>query len=89
MSKAAVIGGLFGLVMLAALTYFSLGFAQYTCEVCVTFNGRMQCRTASGTDQETATQTARDNACAFLVASKTDGFLCGQTHPTQVTCQTP
>jgi hypothetical protein len=89
MPKAAIIGGLFGLALLGALTYFSLGFAQYTCEVCVTFNGRMQCRTASGTNQETAKQAAHDNACAFLVASKTDGFLCGQAPPTQVTCQTP
>lgn len=89
MSKAAVIGGVFGLALLGAIAYFSIGLAQHTCEVCVTFKGRTQCRTASGTDKLLATQTAHDNACAFLVASKTDGFLCGQTHPTQVTCQEP
>jgi hypothetical protein len=89
MPKAAVIGGIFGLALLGIIVYFSMGLAQYTCEVCVTFNGRTQCRMASGTDQATATQTAHDNACAFLVASKTDGFLCSQAHPTQVKCQTP
>ena len=89
MSKAAVVGALFGIVLLGAIVYFSMGLAQYTCEVCVTFNGRTQCRTASGANQETAMQTAHDNACAFLVASKTDGFLCGQANPTQVKCQAP
>jgi hypothetical protein len=89
MSKAAVVGGLFGIALLGMIVYFSMGLAQYTCEVCVTFNGRTQCRTASGADKETAMQTAHDNACAYLIASKTDGFLCGQANPTQVKCQTP
>jgi hypothetical protein len=89
MPKAAIVGGVFGLVLVGAIVYFSLGLAQYTCEVCVTFNGRTQCRTASGADKDTAVQTARDNACAFLVASKTDGFLCSQTQPSQVQCQVP
>lgn len=87
MSKAGIIGGLFGVVILGAILFLSMGFDQYTCEVCVEFNGRTQCRTASGADQETAMRTARDNACAFLVASKTDGFLCGQTQPERISCQ--
>ena len=89
MSRAAVIGGLFGVALLGAIVYLSLGFDQYTCEVCVTFKGRTQCRAASGASQEVAHQAAHDNACAFLVASKTDGFLCNQTQPTQVKCQGP
>ncbi len=87
MSKAVVIGSLFGLVMLGVIVYLSTGFDQYTCEVCVTFKGRSECRTASGADKDSAMLTARDNACAFLVASKTDGFLCGQTQPTRIVCQ--
>jgi hypothetical protein len=89
MSKATVIGSLFGLLMLGAILYLSMGLDEYTCEVCMTFNGRTQCRTASGADRQTAVRTGQDNACAFLVLSKTDGFLCGQTKPTRVTCQEP
>jgi hypothetical protein len=89
MSKAAVIGSVFGIVMIGAIVYLSMELNQYTCEVCVTFKGRTQCRTASGADKQTAMRTAQDNACAFLVASKTDGFLCGQVEPTQVQCQEP
>ena len=87
MSKAALIGGIFGVIIVGAILFLSMGFSQHTCEVCVDFNGRIQCRTASGADEKTAVITARDNACAFLVASKTDGFLCGQTQPTKVTCE--
>jgi hypothetical protein len=89
MSKAAVLGGLFGIAMIAVIAYLSLGLNQYTCEVCVTFKDRSQCRTAAGADKQTAIRTAHDNACAFLVASKTDGFLCGQTPHARATCQEP
>ena len=87
MPKAAVIGGLFGVVILGLIVWKSIGLSKYTCEVCIEFKGRMQCRTASGSDKKTAMITARDNACAFLVASKTDGFLCGQIEPKRITCQ--
>jgi hypothetical protein len=86
MSKAAIIGTLFGVAMLGAIIFLSMGFDTYTCEVCMTFKGRVQCRTASGADRQTAMQSAHDNACAFLVNSKTDGFLCSQTPPTKVMC---
>jgi len=87
MPKAGVVGGIFGLLLIGAIVYFSLGLQQHTCEVCVDFQGGTQCRTASGADQHTTVQTAHDNACAYLVHSKTEGFLCGQTAPTRVTCQ--
>ena len=89
MSRAAVIGGVFGVLILGLLLYLSMGFSQYTCEVCIEFKGRTKCRTASGADQKTAINAARDNACAFLVSSKTDGFLCGQTPSAKVTCNAP
>jgi hypothetical protein len=87
MPKAGIVGGIFGLLLVAAIVYFSLGFNQLTCEVCMDFQGRTQCRSASGANEHTAVQTAKDNACAYLVQSKTEGFLCSQTPPARVTCQ--
>ncbi len=87
MPKAGVVGGIFGLLLVGAIVYFSLGFNQLTCEVCMDFQGRTQCRSASGVNEHTAVQTAKDNACAYLVQSKTEGFLCSQTPPARVTCQ--
>ncbi len=89
MPKTVVIGAFFGIVMLGIILYLSMGFSQYTCEVCVTFKGRTKCRTASGAAQDSAMLAARDNACAYLVATKTDGFLCNQTQPTSIECQEP
>ncbi|GIX47115.1 MAG: hypothetical protein KatS3mg131_1326 [Candidatus Tectimicrobiota bacterium] len=87
MPKSVIVGGIFGVLLVGAIVYLSLGLSQYECEVCVTFNGRTQCRSASGADARTATSTAHDNACAFLVSSKTEGILCRQTPPIQVSCQ--
>ncbi len=89
MSKAAVIGGLFAVVILGVIIFLSMGFNRYTCEVCVAFNGRSQCRTASGAERQPAMRTAHENACAFLISSKTDGFLCSQAQPAKVVCTEP
>ena len=87
MSKAVVMGSLFGIAMLGTIIYLSMGFDTYTCEVCVTLKGRTRCRTASGADEKSAMRATHDNACAFLMASKTDAFLCGQAPMTRMTCQ--
>ncbi|PON16086.1 hypothetical protein C2W62_20390 [Candidatus Entotheonella serta] len=89
MSKAGIIGGMFGVLILGLLFYLSIGFSQQTCEVCIEFKGRTKCRTASGADRETAVNAARDNACAFLIGSKTDAFLCSQTPSAKVSCNEP
>lgn len=87
MPKAGIVGSVFGVLLVGVIIYFSLSFNQETCEVCIVFQGQQQCRTASGIDERNAVQTAKDNACAYLVHSKTEGFLCNQTSPARVTCQ--
>jgi hypothetical protein len=61
--------------------------AQVSCEVCVTFRGRTQCRTAAGPDTEQAVRTATDNACGLLAAGMADGISCANTPPDSVTCE--
>lgn len=58
----------------------------HRCEVCMDFQRRAMCRTALSTDMNTATLTARDIACDFLVHSKAEEIACSQTPPAQVTC---
>lgn len=87
MPKAGVVGVIFGVVMVGLVLYLSLSFDQVRCEVCVEYKGQTECRTAAGSNTETASLTARDNACAFLISSKTDAFLCGQETPKSVSCQ--
>ena len=87
MPKAGLVSVIFGVVIVALVLYLSLGFDQVRCEVCVEYKGQTECRTAAGSDPETASRTARDNACAFLISSKTDAFLCGQGMPKRISCQ--
>ncbi len=87
MPKAGIVGGIFGVLLVGVVLYSSLSFNQETCEVCIDFQGRSKCRSASGVDERNAVQAAKDNACAYLVHSKTEGILCSQTPPTRVTCQ--
>jgi len=82
-----MVGAIFGVAIVALVLYLSLSFDEVRCEVCVEYKGKTECRTAGGADTETASRTARDNACAFLISSKTDAFLCGQDTPKSMSCQ--
>jgi hypothetical protein len=87
MPKAGLVGVIFGVAIVGLVLYLSLSFDQVRCDVCVEYKGQTQCRSAEGIDAETASRSARDNACAFLISSKTDAFLCGQGTPKSVSCQ--
>ena len=75
----ATIVGLAGLVMWSAM-----GLTAYRVEVCVAYDGRTACRTASGADKESAQRTASDNACAQISSGMTDSMACGRSVPTSV-----
>ena len=87
MPKAGMVGVIFGVAIVGMILYLSLSFDEVRCEVCIEYKGQTECRTAGGADTETASRTARDNACAFLISSKTDAFLCGQGAPKSISCQ--
>jgi len=87
MPKAGLVGVIFGAVIVGVVLFLSLSFDQVRCEVCIEYKGQTECRTAAGSDTEVASRTARDNACAFLISSKTDAFLCGQGTPKSISCQ--
>ena len=76
---AALVGGL-----LALIVYSSMGLAQVTGEICFTFNGRTECREASGTTREEAIRTAAEMACSAMAAGMTQRINCTQSPPTRV-----
>ncbi len=76
-----------GVVFVTYLVYSSLNLDQATCEVCMEFGGRVDCRTASGTSDEEATQTAINNACALLTSGRDASIACSRTPPQSVTCE--
>ena len=83
-----LLAGIIVVVIVAALMYFAMhGQTAASCEVCVEFNGKTQCRTAKGPTKPEAIKTATDNACAFLASGMTDSMSCGRTTPKSTTCQ--
>lgn len=73
-------------IALAAIVWSTFRQAQVSCEVCIAYQGRSQCRTAQGATREDAIRTATDNACAFLSTGMAEGIQCANTPPTKTEC---
>ena len=65
---AAIIGASLALATVGLVVVSALNSLDSTCEVCMSFRGQTQCRTATGATEQEATRTATDNACAVLGA---------------------
>lgn len=84
MSKTTLVSILFLLAVLGALVYSTLDLQGYSCEVCITFNGRTNCAKASGTSREEAQRTATDTACAPITGGMSETIACSNTPPDSV-----
>lgn len=73
--------------VLAVLVWSSMSLARHTGEVCITYRGRTDCRSASGTTREEAQRAATDMACSSLASGMTDRINCQDTPPSRVTWQ--
>jgi hypothetical protein len=85
-AKIAVVTVVLLTLTLGLLALAMLRQAQVTCEVCVTFHGRTQCREAAGPDRGQAVKTATDNACGLLTSGMANSISCANTPPDSVTC---
>lgn len=79
--KLGLIIGLGIVLFLGLLVYSSMNLTTHRVEVCMTFQGRTQCRTASGKTQAEAARTATENACALISSGMTDSIACQNTPP--------
>ena len=84
MRKPVLAGVLFVLLVLGVIIYSTLTLAQHRVEVCLEFNGRRSCKTASATTEEFARQTAVTNICGELAGGVTETVACGRTVPVSV-----
>ncbi len=85
MKKPVLVGILIVAVILGVLIYSSLNLAKFRVEVCMTFHGQTNCRTAAGSTEEFARRSATTNACAAIASGVTDSIACENTLPTKVT----
>lgn len=86
MSRAGVASLLLFLAIAAFLAYQSLGVASATCEVCMSYQGRQQCRAVSAATEEEALQGATLNACAYISSGVTDSMACQRGTPISKKC---
>jgi hypothetical protein len=84
MKTTTLLGIGFVVVVLAAIFFSTFRQQRVSCRVCVTFNGRTDCRTASATNRQEAQRTAVSNACALLASGVTESIQCENTKPDSV-----
>ena len=84
MKKSVWLGILFVAIVVGFVVYSTLSTGRIRCEVCITFQGRQACRTASASTRELALRTATENACAMLSSGITDSNQCHNTQPDSV-----
>jgi hypothetical protein len=83
-NKTVIIGVVFVVAAVAFIIYSSMSGAQYRVEVCMTYQGRNSCRTASADTQEHALRSATSNACALIASGVTDTMACERAEPVSV-----
>ncbi len=85
MKKPVLVGILIVAVILGVIVYSSMNLASYRVEVCMAYNGKTNCRTASGSSEEFALRSATTNACAAIASGVTETIGCEGTKPEKVT----
>jgi hypothetical protein len=85
MRKPVLAGIIFVLLVLGVIIYSSFNLAKYRLEVCVNFNGKTNCKTASAVSEEFAQQTATANACGEIAFGVTETVACEHSVPATVT----
>jgi hypothetical protein len=84
MKKSVLLGILFLVVFLGFMVYSTMNAGGVRCEVCISYQGRRACRTASARTKELALRTATENACALISSGVTESNQCQNTAPDSV-----
>ncbi len=84
MKKSVWLGILFIVLVVGFVVFSTVNTGRIRCEVCVTFQGRQSCRTASARTRDLALRAATENACALISSGVTDSNQCNNTPPDSV-----
>ena len=86
MRRSSVWIGVGLLALMAASVWSSFTATRIECEVCLTYDGRSNCGSASAPTREDAIRAAQDVACSSLASGRAGNLACARARPTQVTC---
>ena len=84
MKKSVILAVIFAVGFAVLVVYSTMGAGRVRCEVCITYQGRSSCRTASARTRELALRTATENACAQIASGVTESNQCENTPPDRV-----
>jgi len=87
MSRAGLVGFLLAIGIVGYVLIGSMSVDEHTCEVCMEYQGRSQCRTVAAATIELAREGAIQNACAFIAGGVTDGMACHREKPVKESCK--
>jgi hypothetical protein len=74
-------------LVIGAVAVSSFRTQAYHVRICITFNGRTDCRTASAQTKEEAQRAATVAACAQIASGVTDSMQCENTRPDSIDWQ--
>lgn len=83
----AVVTLAFLLPVAGAVIYLSFHVSDFECEVCLRFDARSVCATATGKTESEGLRTAIDTACGQLTSGVTETLRCSRTPPTKAVCR--
>lgn len=87
--KRGTVITLVAVVLFGALLLFNTLSAQKVeCSVCVEFNGKRNCATASHENESDARQAAQTTACGTLANGMNESIACGRVEPVSAQCKT-
>jgi len=78
---------IFGVLVVGAIAISSFRSQPYHCRVCITFNGRTDCRGASAQTREEAQRAATTAACAQISSGVTESMQCENSRPDSIDWQ--
>jgi hypothetical protein len=79
----AVVAGAGLVVML-----MTSGQTANRCQVCVTYRGKSNCASATGSTDKSAQEGAQTTACGILASGMDESIACGRIPPDSVQCRT-
>jgi hypothetical protein len=74
----------FAVIVIGAVAVSTFSSQNYRCRVCITFDGRSDCRTAAAQTREAAQRSATTAACSQLASGVSDSIRCEGTPPQSV-----
>lgn len=74
------------LAFIAFLAWSTLSAQKVTCKVCVAYNGKTNCATASHETDADAARSAQTTACGPLTQGMNDAIACQRREPISQQC---